>query len=168
MTRACLLLPILFTACATLAPKTPSAAGERPEEAVHAYHAGLIGRDAAKVRAALGDALVMVNGNFSDDPRRWEPHQFLTGAALEEWPQHMVREAGPFRNEWQVVHVARRGDAALVVTVETGRNRFRAWNREVATWMLGREGGGWKIVGLYIRDAANPGQPVASAPKTIH
>jgi hypothetical protein len=157
-----LFIPLLLSACAHLAHPR-AVAGDAPEDAVRAYHEGLIGRDAAKVRRALGDALVMVNGNFSDDPRRWEAHQFLAGPALEDWPQMMVREAGPFANDWQVVHVSTRGDAALVVTVETGRNRFRSWNREVATWMLGREATGWKIVGLYLRDVANPGQPVERA-----
>lgn len=162
MNKAFFFVPLLLSACAHLAG-APAADPGAPEDAVRAFHEGFIGRDAAKVRRALGEALVMVNGNFSDDPRRWQAHQFLAGTALEEWPQVMLRQAGPFANDWQVVHVSRRGDAALVVTVETGRNRFRSWNREVATWMLGREATGWKIVGLYIRDVANPGQPVLSA-----
>jgi len=44
-----------------------------------------------------------------------------------------------------------------VVTRETGKNRFREWSDELVTWMLGRDDTGWKIVGLFIRDAANPG-----------
>ena len=50
-----------------------------------------------------------------------------------------------------------RGDAGLVVTEETGRNRFRQWDREMVTYLLGRESGGrWRLVGCFIRDIANP------------
>ena len=44
----------------------------------------------------------------------------------------------------------------MVVTRESGRNRFRTWNGEIVTWFLGRGPGGWKIVGLFIRDLRNP------------
>lgn len=55
-----------------------------------------------------------------------------------------------------MVRVNLRGDAGLVVTEETGRNRFRQWNRELVTYLLGREAGRWRLVGYYIRDITNP------------
>jgi hypothetical protein len=156
MTKSiCLATVLSLTACASAGLAPPAAAtsaADAPEAAVADYHTGFIARDAARVRAAIGDTLVLVNGNFSDDPRGWQAHQYLSGAELDAWPATTIADAGPFKNDWQVVHVSRRGDAAVVVTVETGRNRQRAWNREVATWLLGKTDAGWRIVGLYVRD----------------
>jgi len=71
-------------------------------------------------------------------------------------PAAFLREAGPYENQVEVVRVHLRGDAALVVTEETGRNRFRRWQGELVTYFLGREHGGWRLVGFFIRDIANP------------
>ncbi|MGH7599212.1 MAG: hypothetical protein ACREOI_22880 [bacterium] len=49
-----------------------------------------------------------------------------------------------------------RGNAAVVVTQETGKNKFRAWENEKVTWLLGRRNNEWKIVGFFIRDIRNP------------
>ena len=49
-----------------------------------------------------------------------------------------------------------RGDAALVVTEETGRNKFRQLDRELVTYLLGRQEGRWRLVGYFIKDIANP------------
>lgn len=133
---------------------TPGAAA--PGDAVAAYNDGFNRGDVARVRAAIGDTLLMAAGNHSGEPRDRASHQFLAGAALEDWPGWMVREAGPFENRWEVVSVSTRRDGAVVVTRESGRNRFRSWNGEVVTWFLGRGAGGWKIVGLFIRDLRNP------------
>jgi hypothetical protein len=64
--------------------------------------------------------------------------------------------AGPYENRIQVLRVYLRGDAGLVVTEKTGRNRFRVSNRELVTCLLGREGGQWRLVGYFINDIANP------------
>ena len=69
---------------------------------------------------------------------------------------NFLRQAGPYENRIQVVRVYLRGDAGLVVTEESGRNRFREWNRELVTYLLGREGGRWRLVGYFIKDTANP------------
>jgi len=50
-----------------------------------------------------------------------------------------------------------RGDAALAVTRETGKNRFRSWEGQRVTWLLGRHAGRWGIVGMFVRDERNPG-----------
>jgi hypothetical protein len=98
----------------------------------------------------------MFNGNFSGDPRTWEVHMYLAGPRLKEWPVNFLRQAGPYENQYQVIRVYLRGDAGLVVTEETGRNRFRQWNRELVAYLLGREDGQWRLVGYFIRDIANP------------
>ena len=77
-------------------------------------------------------------------------------ARLEEWPVNFLRQAGPYENKVQVIRVDVRGDAGLVVTEETGRNRFRQRDRELITYLLGREGGRWRLVGYFIKDIANP------------
>jgi len=134
---------------------------ERPDSArvvaaVAEYHAGLQANDPARVRPVLGDGLIMVNGNHSGDPTAWQAHLFLSGAALAAWPGDFLREAGPYQNSHSVVHTHLRGDAAVVVTRETGRNKFRSWKDELVTYFLGRKDGRWRIVGYFIRDIANP------------
>lgn len=125
--------------------------------AVEEYHEGLRRDDPSRVTAVLGPSFTMFNGNFSGDPRAWEVHMYLAGPRLAEWPVNFLEQAGPYENRIQVIRVYLRGDAGLVVTEETGRNRFREWNRELVTYLLGREGGRWRLVGYFIRDIANPG-----------
>jgi hypothetical protein len=124
--------------------------------AVEEYHEGLRRDDPARVSAVLGPSFTMFNGSFSGDPRTWEAHMYLAGPRLAEWPVNFLRQAGPYENQVRVIRVYVRGDAGLVVTEETGRNRFRQWNRELVTYLLGREGSRWKLVGYFIRDIANP------------
>jgi hypothetical protein len=150
-------LIVALAACAAPARRpSPAPGAASPEDAVAAYNDGFNRGDIARVRASIGDTLLMASGNHSGEPRDWASHQFLAGAALEDWPGWMVREAGPFENRWDVVSVSTRRDGAVVVTRESGRNRFRSWDEETVTWFLGRSAGGWKIVGLFIRDLRNP------------
>ena len=144
-----------------LGPQLGLAAPAPPDSAavvaaVEEYHEGLRRSDPGRVTAVLGPSFTMFNGNFSGDPRAWEVHMYLAGPRLEEWPVNFLRQAGPYENRIQVVHVYLRGDAGLVVTEETGRNRFREWNRELVTYLLGREDGRWRLVGYFIKDIANP------------
>ncbi len=124
--------------------------------AVEEYHEGLRRNAPERVTAVLGPSFTMFNGAFSGDPHAWEVHMYLAGPRLVEWPVNFLRQAGPYENEVKVVRVNLRGDAGLVVTEETGRNRFRQWNGELVTYLLGREGGRWGLVGYFIRDIANP------------
>ena len=123
---------------------------------VEEYHEGFRRNAPGRVTAVLGPSFTMFNGNFSGDPRTWEVHMYLTGPRLAEWPVNFLREAGPYENDVRVKRVYQRGDAGLVVTEETGRNRFRTWDRELVTYLLGREGDRWRLVGYFIRDIANP------------
>ena len=120
------------------------------------YHRGFEKKDAVAVREALGDSFMMFNGSYSDDPSRWQAHMYLQGEDLEEWPSSMIAEAGPFANRFSFEHVDVRGNAALAVTRETGRNRFRLWENQRVTWLLGRHAGRWVIVGMFVRDERNP------------
>ena len=124
--------------------------------AVEEYHEGLRRNAPGRVTAVLGPSFTMFNGNFSGDPRTWEVHMYLAGPRLTEWPVNFLRQAGPYENEVRVIRVHLRGDAGLVVTEETGKNRFRQWDRESVAYLLGREGGRWRLVGYFIRDIANP------------
>ncbi len=124
--------------------------------AVEEYHEGLRRNAPSRVSAVLGPSFTMFNGNFSGDPRTWEVHMYLAGPRLTEWPVNFLQQAGPYENEVRVIRVHLRGDAGLVVTEETGKNRFRQWDRESVAYLLGREGGRWRLVGYFIRDIANP------------
>ena len=127
------------------------------QASIIAYHEGFSTGNVARAPAALSDALYMFNGNFSGEPTNWQAHQYLSGDALRNWPALMIKQTGPFTNQYEFVQASIRGGAALVVTRETGQNQFRNWSDEVVTWMLGRGEGGWQIVGLFIRDVSNPG-----------
>jgi hypothetical protein len=127
-----------------------------PQTAVVRYHTGLIENDPAAVRTALGKEFLMFNGNFSGEPTAWQAHLYLTGERLDRWPALFLKEAGPYENRFEFLHAHVRGDAAVVVTRETGKNRFRSWRGETVTWLLGRSDGEWKIVGFFIRDIRNP------------
>jgi hypothetical protein len=126
------------------------------ESPISRYHQGFIDNDPKQVLSALGSTFTMFNGSFSGDPRQWESHMFLTGENLQNWPATFISDAGPYENTYEVVHTYERGDSALVVTLDTGKNRFRSWEGELTTWLLGRVDGQWKIVGYFLRDIQNP------------
>jgi hypothetical protein len=126
------------------------------QRVIEAYHRGFEENDAGAIRASLGQSLVMFNGNYSDDSTRWQAHMYLQGKDLDSWPSMMIAEAGPFENRITVEHVHVRGDSALLVTRETGRNRFRSWDDQAVTWLFGRQDGRWGIVGMFVRDERNP------------
>ena len=128
-----------------------------PQKTIQNYHDGFLKNDPEMVLSSLGQHFSMTNGNFSDDPTDWQAHLFLAGDDLEAWPKLFVQEAGPYKNRTHFLHCDIREEAAIVVTKETGHNRFRSWENELTTWMLGRIAGDWKITGLYIRDIKNPG-----------
>jgi len=120
------------------------------------YHQGLIDNNPEAVLNALGREFIMFNGNYSAEPTDWQAHMFLCGQALQDWPATFLNEAGPYENQYEFLRTHIRGNAAVVVTRETGRNRFRAWKDESVTWLLGQREGEWRIVGYFIRDIRNP------------
>lgn len=135
---------------------TKDAMHEAIESVLANYHQGLVEGQPEKVLEALGDSLFMFNGNSSGDPKDWQAHMFLSKGDLRLWPALFLKEAGPYENQFSVVQVSIRGEAAVVVTEDTGRNKFRAWENELTTWLLGQVEGRWKIFGYFVRDLGNP------------
>lgn len=89
--------------------------------AIEEYHEGFRRNTPARVSAVLGPSFTMFNGNHSGDPHAWQVHLYLAGPELAAWPAAFLREAGPYENRVEVVRVHLRGNAALVVTKESGR-----------------------------------------------
>ena len=98
----------------------------------------------------------MFNGNFSGDPTAWQAHLFLAGEDLQKWLEAFLEHAGPYENHHEFLHTSIRNNAAIVVTLETGKNKFRSWKKEQVLWQLGKYGTDWKIVGLFIKNIRNP------------
>lgn len=150
---------LLFALC--LIPRFGAASGPPSDSAqvvaaIEEYHEGLRRNAPERVTAVLAPSFTLFNGDHSGDPHAWQAHLYLSGSRLEAWPGNFLREAGPYYNQVRVIRVHLRGDAALVVTEETGRNRFRSWRGELVTYLLGRDGDRWRLAALFIRDIANP------------
>ncbi|MEO1054955.1 MAG: hypothetical protein AAFX87_30255 [Bacteroidota bacterium] len=120
------------------------------------YHQGFSENNPEMVGAVLGKELIMFNGNFSSDPIKWQAHMYLTGNHLKEWPKAFLEMAAPYQNEFKVLSTHINGEAAVMVTEDTGRNKYRMWKKEQVTWLLGKSDDQWKIIGFYIKDIANP------------
>ncbi|WP_456459486.1 DUF1579 family protein [Reichenbachiella sp.] len=125
-------------------------------EIISNYHQGLIENKPELVLSALGDQFIMWNGNYSSDPINWQAHMALSGEDLKEWPGWMVEQAGPYSNEFDILSANVRANSALVITRDTGQNKFRKWEREQTTWLLGKKDDEWKILGYYLQNISNP------------
>jgi hypothetical protein len=119
------------------------------------YHDGLEAVDVRRVLRVLGPTYFIADESTAGR-ERIGAHLFLTGDKLMAWPRAFLEEAGPYQNTFESVSVSIRGDAAVVITRETGRNRFRRWRNEEAAWFLGRSEGRWRIAALIIRDIQLP------------
>jgi hypothetical protein len=146
------LLVQIFSAAAQGADVEP----DDLNKVVRAYHSGLAAERAEQTVHALSRELFMWNGGSSDDPVMWQPHLYLADEAIDQWVTEMVEFAGPHENVVAFLNTDIRGDSGIVVTSETGNNKFRSWTNESVVYLLGRTGGDWKIVGLFVRDVSNP------------
>lgn len=126
------------------------------KQTISDYHFGLSKNDSQLVLSALGDQFIMWNGNFSANPINWEAHMSLSDDDLKEWPKRFVEQAGPYENQFDLLSVNIRGNAAVVITRDTGKNKFRAWDNEQTTWLLGKKGNEWRILGYYLQNISNP------------
>ena len=124
--------------------------------ALSAFHAALQNGESEKAGRFLGPSLFMADERSSGGPDRMSAHMFLAGEELQSWPRSFLEEAGPYRNDFRVLSVSVRGDAAVVLTSDTGSNRFRSWKDEGVAWFIGRTSGRWRIVGMVIRDIQLP------------
>ncbi|MEX0288055.1 MAG: hypothetical protein AB3N14_03010 [Flavobacteriaceae bacterium] len=123
---------------------------------VRDYSNGFVENDSRLIRNAIGQSLVMINGNFSGDLKDWQAHQFLNKAEIDEWISMMLSNAGPFENRIEIENISLRGNSGLVVTEERGKNAFRSWEEEEVAYMLGKLSGQWKIIGIFIKNIKNP------------
>lgn len=126
------------------------------EAVLKTYNDGLTSGDLAKFRSALDDRLLMFNGAFSADPADWEAHMYVAPERIDQWISNYVEGAGPHANKYALLSLHVRANAAVATTEDTGHNRFRKWERERVTWILGKRNDQWKIVGYFIRDIRNP------------
>ena len=126
------------------------------EAVLKTYNDGLTRGDLARFRSALDDRLLMFNGAFSADPTDWEAHMYVAPERIDQWVRNYVEGAGPHANRFVLLGLHVRANAAVATTEDTGHNRFRKWEKERVTWLLGRRNDQWKIVGYFIRDIRNP------------
>ncbi len=129
---------------------------QKLEAVVLSYHQGFISGDSAQTAGVLSDGIMMFNGNASDDPLDWQAHLYFTGDTLHQWVKDMITYASPHENKIVFLNTHIRNGAAVVVTAETGSNKFRSWKDEKVVYLLGKTGGRWKLTGFFIRDAKNP------------
>ncbi len=132
------------------------ACSQRYNEVLSKYHKGFSEADFELIRASISDQLNMINGNYSDDPSKWQAHQFLSGNEIDNWINMMLENAGPFENSFQINSHNMRNNSAIVVTNETGRNRFREWENEEVTYYFGKIDNSWKLTGFFIKNLKNP------------
>lgn len=152
-------LLLLFLSGAAL---SQSFKGVSPEDAkalgdvITAYNNGLSSNNAQLTLSSIGAEFIIFSGSASGDPTEWQAHLFRTGEGLKTYVSNFIKSAGPHENKYQVLHIYVRSDAAVVVTKDTGKNKFRTWKDETITWLLGRRDGVWKLTGYFIRDIKNP------------
>jgi hypothetical protein len=127
-----------------------------PVATVRAYHQALAAGRPGDVTKLLGPTYFMADEKSGEGPHRLNAHMALAGERLASWPKNYLEQAGPHQNEFVTLAVSMRRDAAVVVTRDTGKNRFRAWKDEETTWLLGNVDGAWRIVGMIIRDIQLP------------
>ncbi|MEO9964759.1 MAG: hypothetical protein ABJF11_03155 [Reichenbachiella sp.] len=126
------------------------------KQAIDSYHLGLSSGQVKLVTDAISDQFIMFNGNYSGEPLNWQAHMFLSGKDLNNWPSQFIAEAGPYQNQYEIISIHIRANAAVVITRDTGSNKFRAWKNERTTWLLGKKDQKWQITGYYLRDMVNP------------
>jgi ketosteroid isomerase-like protein len=146
-------------AVALIVGATPAAAvAERAdvERAIAEYNDALTAGDAARFRASLADQIFMFNGASSGDPTAWEAHMYVAPENLVRWSENFVTGAGPHSNSYKVLSVNVRANGAVVTTEDTGRNKYRSWDKMRVTWLVGKRAGKWKVAGFFIRDITNP------------
>ncbi len=131
---------------------------EAVEHVLRAYNDALERGQPDKVLQVLGSSYFMADEQTPSGSARLTAHLYLTGEALQSWPANYLREVGPHRNEFRVVSFSMRRDAAILLTRDTGSNKFRRWKDEEVAWFFGRTAGAWRIVGMVIRDIQLPKQ----------
>ena len=80
-----------------------------------------------------------------------QAHMYLSGSEIDEWLTFMLEKAGPFKNNGRFTSINIRENMAIVVTVETGQNKFRQWKDEQTAWFVAAQNGKWKVITYFIK-----------------
>jgi hypothetical protein len=123
---------------------------------ITAFHAALTAGEPEAAAAQLGPSFFIADERSDTEIGRVRAHLYLSGERLAAWPGRYLDEVGPHSSESVMVSTSIRGDAAVVITRDTGSNAFRSWRDEETTWFLGRIDGRWRIAGYIIRDFQAP------------
>ena len=126
------------------------------QSVVKNYHNGFNHQDIGLVKSSLGEQLNMFNSNSPDKAQDWEAHMFLQNDEIDEWIKWMFENAGPFHNAITFKKQHIRSNSAIVVTQETGYNKFRSWKKEEVVYQLGKTTHGWQILSFFIKNGKNP------------
>jgi hypothetical protein len=124
--------------------------------ALYKYHKGFSEQKLDLTRSAISCQLNMFNGNSSANATDWEAHIFLQDDEINEWINWMIENAGPFKNDITFKTQNKRSNSAILVTEETGSNKFRSWENEEVVYQLGKTNDGWKILSVFIKNLKNP------------
>ncbi|MBO6503916.1 MAG: hypothetical protein JJ850_18265 [Kordiimonadaceae bacterium] len=150
---------ILVSLCLLVAVCLPSSSFANtisPQETINNFHAALIEGDAEGLRSTLGVQVSMYNGTGSAELQDWEPHMFLHGPQVHDWAAFMTDQAGPHEVDYEILSQEERAGLVLIVTTETGQNKFMSWKDSERLYLLGMTDQGWRIVALYYPGATNP------------
>ena len=120
-----------------------------------AFHSALVAGQPERARAELGATMFMADERTGAGDRL-RAHLYLTGERLDRWPANYLSQVGPYANSFRMVSRSIRGDAAVLITRDTGSNAVRRWTDEEVAWFLGRSDGKWRIVSMVIRDIQLP------------
>ena len=124
-----------------------------PREVVSRFLEALVAGDPEAAASQLDERVFLFNGANQPAPTQWQAHLDVEG---ESWPAALLEEAGPIRSQHHILSSHQRGTAALVVTTETGSNRFREYRDETVVYQLRQRPGGWRICGFFYPSLSNP------------
>lgn len=127
------------------------------KQVVTNFQTGITNNNLDLLKNSVWEDFIMFNGNYSGDPVNWQAHMYLAENNFGEWAEWFLKEAGPHNNSFEFLHFYIRGNSAIAVTKDTGNNKFRNWQDEMVTWILGRRNNEWRILGYFIKDIKNPG-----------
>ena len=116
---------------------------------VEAYITGFVSNDAPQILSTIAPNLVMI-GTSANNTNHIDAHMFLNGEAVEQWVGGMLSDAGPHENQFQLHYTSERMGATVIMMRETGKNRFRTWDNQLVTYILGDFGGQWKIMAYHL------------------
>ena len=125
---------------------------------VRHYNEAILAGNYKSLRGTISEQFMMSNLSTRGDKTTWEPHMFLSGDDIAEWTRDFIKMTAPHQNKVSILSSQQNTDAAIVVTSETGSNKFRSWTNERVTYFLGRQNNEWKILAYVIEDIQQQSQ----------